>query len=141
MNLRGRNKITPEFNMSSMTDIVFLLLIFFMIASTLVTTNAIDILLPKASGKTENKKSVSVSIQKDLTFYIDQKMVNVQNLESELLSLFQNETVSSIVLRAEKSVPVDYVVKVMDIANRNKFKINSNSIFKWRIHISRTNIK
>ena len=97
--------------------------IFFMIASTLVTTNAIDILLPKASGKTENKKSVSVSIQKDLTFYIDQKMVNIQNLESELLSLFQNETVSSIVLRAEKSVPVDYVVKVMDIANRNKFKI------------------
>jgi biopolymer transport protein ExbD len=94
-----------------------------MIASTLVTTNAIDILLPKASGKTENKKSVSVSIQKDLTFYIDQKMVNIQNLESELLSLFQNETVSSIVLRAEKSVPVDYVVKVMDIANRNKFKI------------------
>tara|TARA_B110000003_G_scaffold249779_1_gene262365 strand:+ start:275 stop:667 length:393 start_codon:yes stop_codon:yes gene_type:complete len=123
MNLRGRNKITPEFNMSSMTDIVFLLLIFFMIASTLVTTNAIDILLPKASGKTENKKSVSVSIQKDLTFYIDQKMVNIQNLESELLSLFQNETVPSIVLRAEKSVPVDYVVKVMDIANRNKFKI------------------
>ena len=123
MNLRGRNKITPEFNMSSMTDIVFLLLIFFMIASTLVTTNAIDILLPKASGKTENKKSVSVSIQKDLTFYIDQKMVEIQNLESELLSLFQNETVPSIVLRAEKSVPVDYVVKVMDIANRNKFKI------------------
>lgn len=123
MNLRGRNKITPEFNMSSMTDIVFLLLIFFMIASTLVTTNAIDILLPKASGKTENKKSVSVSIQKDLTFYIDQKMVEVQNLESELLNLFQNETLPSIVLRAEKSVPVDYVVKVMDIANRNKFKI------------------
>ena len=55
MNIRGRNKVTPEFNMSSMTDIVFLLLIFFMLASTLVTTNAIDILLPKASGKTENK--------------------------------------------------------------------------------------
>lgn len=123
MNLKGRNKITPEFNMSSMTDIVFLLLIFFMIASTLVTTNAIDILLPKASGKTENKKSVSVSIQKDLTFYIDQRMVKVQNLESELLVLFQNETAPSIILRAEKSVPVDYVVKVMDIANRNKFKI------------------
>tara|TARA_B110001450_G_scaffold227754_1_gene227305 strand:- start:569 stop:961 length:393 start_codon:yes stop_codon:yes gene_type:complete len=123
MNLRGRNKITPEFNMSSMTDIVFLLLIFFMIASTLVTTNAIDILLPKASGKTENKKSISISIQKDLTFYIDQKEVEVQNLESELLKLFQDETAPALVLRAEKSVPVDYVVKVMDIANRNKFKI------------------
>jgi biopolymer transport protein ExbD len=123
MNLRGRNKITPEFNMSSMTDIVFLLLIFFMIASTLVTTNAIDILLPTASGKTENKKSTSVSIQKDLVFYIDQKEVEVQNLESELLKLLQNETAPTLVLRAEKSVPVDYVVKVMDIANRNKFKI------------------
>jgi biopolymer transport protein ExbD len=123
MNLRGRNKITPEFNMSSMTDIVFLLLIFFMIASTLVTTNAIDILLPTASGKTENKKSISVSIQKDLVFYIDQKEVEVQNLESELIKLLQNETAPTLVLRAEKSVPVDYVVKVMDIANRNKYKI------------------
>jgi len=123
MNLRGRNKITPEFNMSSMTDIVFLLLIFFMIASTLVTTNAIDILLPTASGKTENKKSISISIQKDLVFYIDQKEVEVQNLESELLKLLQNETAPTLVLRAEKSVPVDYVVKVMDIANRNKYKI------------------
>ena len=106
-----------------MTDIVFLLLIFFMIASTLVTTNAIDILLPTASGKTENKKSTSVSIQKDLVFYIDQKEVEVQNLESELLKLLQNETAPTLVLRAEKSVPVDYVVKVMDIANRNKYKI------------------
>ena len=123
MNLRGRNKITPEFNMSSMTDIVFLLLIFFMIASTLVTTNAIDILLPTASGKTENKKSISVSIQKDLVFYIDQNEVEVQNLESELLKLLQYETAPTLVLRAEKSVPVDYVVKIMDIANRNKYKI------------------
>ena len=109
--------------MSSMTDIVFLLLIFFMIASTLVTTNAIDILLPKASGKTENKKSVAVSIKKDLSFYIDQSQVEVQNLESELLQLLQKEAAPTLVLRAEKSVPVDYVVKVMDIANRNKFKI------------------
>ena len=109
--------------MSSMTDIVFLLLIFFMIASTLVTTNAIDILLPTASGKTENKKSVAVSIKKDLSFFIDQSKVEVQNLESELLQLLQNESAPTLVLRAEKSVPVDYVVKVMDIANRNKFKI------------------
>jgi biopolymer transport protein ExbD len=123
MNIRGRNKITPEFNMSSMTDIVFLLLIFFMIASTLVTTNAIDILLPKASGKTENKKSISVSIKKDLSFYIDQKEVALETLESELIKSLKNETTPALVLRAEKSVPVDYVVKVMDIANRNKFKI------------------
>ncbi|MGK0254389.1 MAG: biopolymer transport protein ExbD [Mariniflexile sp.] len=123
MNLKGRNKVTPEFSMASMTDIVFLLLIFFMIASTLVTTNAIDILLPKASGKTENKKSIAVSIQKDLTYYIDQKRVGESVLESELLALLSSEDQPTIVLRAEKSVPVENVVKVMDIANRNKFKV------------------
>ncbi|MEP5339350.1 MAG: biopolymer transporter ExbD [Algibacter sp.] len=123
MNFRGRNKVTPEFNMSSMTDIVFLLLIFFMIASTLVTTNAIDILLPKASGKTENKKSVAVSIKKDLTYYIDQKRVGVSVLENELLAALSSQEKPTIVLRAEKSVPVENVVKVMDIANRNKFKV------------------
>lgn len=123
MNIRGRNKVTPEFNMSSMTDIVFLLLIFFMLASTLVTTNAIDILLPKASGKTENKKSVAVSIKQDLTYYIDQKRVGESMLESELIAALSTEEKPTLVLRAEKSVPVEHVVKVMDIANRNKFKV------------------
>jgi len=123
MNIRGRNKVTPEFNMSSMTDIVFLLLIFFMLASTLVTTNAIDILLPKASGKTENKKSVAVSITKDLRYYVDQKLVGESVLENELLSSLKGQDKPTIVLRAEKSVPVDNVVKVMDIANRNRFKV------------------
>ena len=123
MNFRGRNKVSPEFNMSSMTDIVFLLLIFFMIASTLVSTSAIDILLPKASGKTENKKSVAVSIKADLTYYIDQKRVGESVLENELLSVLSAQDKPTIVLRAEKSVPVENVVKVMDIANRNKFKV------------------
>ncbi|WP_047547948.1 ExbD/TolR family protein [Psychroserpens sp. Hel_I_66] len=123
MNLRGRNKVTPEFNMSSMTDIVFLLLIFFMLASTLVTTNAIDILLPTASGKTENKQSVAVSIKKDLTYYIDEKRVGESVLESELISILSNQDQPTVVLRAEKSVPVENVVTVMDIANRNKFKV------------------
>ena len=123
MNIRGRNKVTPEFSMSSLTDIIFLLLIFFMLASTLVTTSAIDIILPKASGKTENKKSVSVSIKKDLTYYIDQKVVGVSVLENELVALLSKEETPTIVLRAEKSVPVENVVKVMDIANRNKYKV------------------
>ena len=123
MNFKGGNKITPEFNMSSMTDIVFLLLIFFMLASTLVSVNAIDILLPKASGMTENKKSVSVSIKKDLTYYIDQKRVGISVLESKLVEALSDKTNPTIVLRAEKSVPIDNVVKVMDIANRHKFKV------------------
>lgn len=123
MNIRGRNKVTPEFNMSSMTDVVFLLLIFFMLASTLVTTNAIDIILPKASGKTENKRSISVSIKEDLSYYIDQKRVGESVLESQLISALAQKDEPTIVLRAEKSVPVENVVKVMDIANRNKFKV------------------
>ncbi|MGJ5642041.1 ExbD/TolR family protein [Formosa sp. S-31] len=123
MKIRGRNKVTPEFNMSSMTDIVFLLLIFFMLASTLVTTNAIDVLLPKASGKTENKQTIAVSIKKDLTYYIDQKRVGESVLEHELKTRLAKESKPTIVLRAEESVPVEHVVKVMDIANRNKFKV------------------
>ncbi|NNF81792.1 MAG: biopolymer transporter ExbD, partial [Flavobacteriaceae bacterium] len=87
------------------------------------TTNAIDIVLPKASGKTENKKSVSVSIKKDLSYYIDQKRVGESVLENQLITMLSEETKPTIVLRAEKSVPIDNVVKVMDIANRNKFKV------------------
>jgi outer membrane transport energization protein ExbD (TC 2.C.1.1.1) len=75
MNLRGRNKVDPTFNMSSMTDIVFLLLIFFMLTSTLVTVSAIDVVLPKAGGKTENNTSVAVTVTETAVFYIDKKKV------------------------------------------------------------------
>ncbi len=123
MNVRGRNKVSPEFNMSSMTDIVFLLLIFFMLTSTLVTVNALDILLPKASGKTENNKSVAVSITKSLDFYIDRAKVNENDLERDLTSLLSKEENPTIVLRAEEGVPIEKAVRIMDIANRNKYKV------------------
>ena len=123
MNIRGKHKITPDFNMSSMTDIVFLLLIFFMLASTLVTTNAIDIILPTAGGKTENRKTISVSIKKDLTYFIDQKQIAIAQLESQLIDRLKGDSTPTIVLRAEQSVPIDHVVNVMDIANRNKIKV------------------
>ncbi|NOR28282.1 MAG: biopolymer transporter ExbD [Lutibacter sp.] len=123
MDIRGRNKINPNFNMSSMTDIVFLLLIFFMITSTLVTTSALDILLPKASGKTENRKSVSVSITKNLSFYIDNKKVSESKLEQDLLKVLAKKESPTIVLRAEEGVPIEKAVKIMDIANRNRFKV------------------
>jgi len=123
MDIRGRNKINPNFNMSSMTDIVFLLLIFFMITSTLVTTSALDILLPKASGKTENRQSTSVSITKNLTYFIDSKKVNEKSLEQSLLALLVGKENPTIVLRAEEGVPIEKAVKVMDIANRNRFKV------------------
>jgi len=121
--LRGRNKIDPSFNMSSMTDIVFLLLIFFMLTSTLVTVNALDIILPKAQGKTENNKSTAVSITKGLDFYIDKKKVKEGEIEQFLLDKLSIEDNPTIVLRAEEGVPIEKAVKVLDIANRNKFKV------------------
>ncbi len=66
MALRTRNKVSPNFSMSSMTDIVFLLLIFFMLTSTLVTTNALDLVLPSSKAKSVKKQTVSVSIDKNL---------------------------------------------------------------------------
>ena len=120
---KTRNKVSTEFNMSSMTDIVFLLLIFFMLTSTMVTTNALDLVLPKAKGKTDSNKSTSVSIDKDLNFFIDKDKVNEADIENQLLALFANSENKAIVLRAEKSVPHEKVVKVMDIAYRNQIKM------------------
>ena len=123
MNLRGRNKVTPEFNMSSMTDIVFLLLIFFMLTSTMVTTNALDLVLPKAKGKTDSNKNISVSINKDLEYFIDKDPVGEAELESRLLSLFSDDKEKAIILRAEEGVPIEKAVGVLDIANRNQIKV------------------
>lgn len=123
MNIRGRNKVSPEFNMSSMTDIVFLLLIFFMLTSTLVTTNALDLVLPKAKGKTDSNKSISVSINKDLQFFIDKKLIDETNLEQELLTALGTQENKAIVLRAEEGVPIEKAVSVLDLANRNQIKV------------------
>ena len=84
MKLKGRNKISPEFSMSSMTDIVFLLLVFFMITAN--SPNALDLLLPKAKGKSTNTQNVSVSIDKNLNYFIDKRPISVTNLDSELRS-------------------------------------------------------
>ncbi|QTD39375.1 biopolymer transporter ExbD [Polaribacter batillariae] len=123
MNLRGRNKVDPTFNMSSMTDIVFLLLIFFMLTSTLVTVSAIDVLLPKAGGKTENSKSVAISITNKSIFYIDKTKVDASNLESEILKSVGTDKKKTIVIRGDKDVPYKNVMKVIDIANKNKLKM------------------
>ncbi len=123
MNLRGRNKVSPEFNMSSMTDIVFLLLIFFMLTSTMVTTNALDLVLPKAKGKTDSNKSVSISIDKDLKFYLDKTQIEESSVEAQLLAAIGADKDKPVILRAEEGVPIEKAVYVMDIANRNQLKI------------------
>lgn len=122
MNLKGRNKVSPDFQMSSMTDIVFLLLIFFMLTSTLVTNNALDLVLPKSGGKTAKSQVVSVSITKDLKYYVDKDQIPFKGLERELQVRLRNEDKPAIIIRAEKSVDVDHLVQVLDIARRNKYK-------------------
>ena len=123
MNLRGRNKVYPNFNMSSMTDIVFLLLIFFMLSSTLVTVSAIDVLLPKAGGKTANNTSVAISITNQSKFYIDKTLVSEKNLELEILRNVGTNKKKTIVIRGDQNVPYKSVMKVIDIANKNKLKM------------------
>jgi biopolymer transport protein ExbD len=123
MNLRGRNKISPEFSMSSMTDIVFLLLIFFMLTSPAITPEALDLILPKAKGKTTNKQNVAVSITKDLQVYINKERVSNSSLEARLKEILSGEEDPTIILRAEEGVPIEKAVDVMDIANRNRYKI------------------
>ena len=124
MKLRGRNQIRPEFNMSSMTDVVFLLLIFFMIASTLAKQlNTIDIKLPKAEGKTENRNTVAVTITNAGQFFINDKSISKINLEERLIFSLTEMKTPSIVLRTEKKVAIDQVVYVMNIANKNGIKV------------------
>lgn len=123
MNIRGRNKVDANFNMSSMTDIVFLLLIFFMLTSTLVTVNAIDVLLPKAGGKTENKGTLAVSITKDAKFYVEGTEVVEVELESLLKKRFSEASAKTLVIRGDQDVSYKKIMYVIDIANRNKMKM------------------
>lgn len=123
MALRSRNKVTPNFNMSSMTDIVFLLLIFFMLTSTLVSPNALKLILPSSKAKTLEKQTISISITKDIQFYINENPVLENTIEQELKLIINNEQEPAIILHTDKSVAIEHVVKVMDIAYRNKYKI------------------
>tara|TARA_B110000285_G_C14701408_1_gene413609 strand:+ start:16 stop:408 length:393 start_codon:yes stop_codon:yes gene_type:complete len=123
MGLRSRNKVSANFNMSSMTDIVFLLLIFFMLTSTLVSPNALKLLLPNSKAKTLEKQTISISITKDIDFYINENKVTAASIEQELKLLISNEKEPAIILHTDKTVAIEHVVKVMDIAYRNKYKI------------------
>lgn len=109
--------------MSSMTDIVFLLLIFFMLTSPAITPEALDLVLPKAKGKTTTKQNVAVSITKDLQVYIDKERVSNSSLEARLKQALSGVEDPTIILRAEEGVPIERAVDVMDIANRNRYKI------------------
>ncbi|HBF20878.1 MAG: biopolymer transporter ExbD [Owenweeksia sp.] len=123
MDLKRRSKVSAEFSMSSMTDIVFLLLIFFMLASTLVTTSALDLVLPSSKAQTVKRKDVTVNISPDLRFSVGNQVVSEAELEREVLKQVQGKEDAVLILRADKSVPYEKVVAVMDIAYRNRLKM------------------
>ena len=123
MSLRNKNKVSANFSMSSMTDIVFLLLIFFMLTSTLVSPNALKLLLPNSQAKTLEKQTISVSITDEIEYYIEDQKYPFEQLENQLKLRLAYEEQPAIVLHADKTVDIEFAVKIMDIAYRNKYKI------------------
>ena len=116
-------------SMSSMTDLVFLLLIFFLVTSTLVNPNALKLLLPKSTGQVTAKPTVSVSIKdwggEMYTYHIngDETPTQFSDLEDELVSLLQNEEDPTFSIYSDESVPIKEVVSIMNIAKRNHYKV------------------
>ncbi len=125
MAIKPRNKKKLDFNMSSMSDLVFLLLIFFMLTSTLVSPNAIKLLLPNSSSKTLAKQTVNVYINANLEYFIDREPVAVDQLETSISEDIKGQDQASIVLRSDKSVPIQNVVNVIDAVNKINEKNNT----------------
>ncbi|MES2426081.1 MAG: biopolymer transporter ExbD [Bacteroidota bacterium] len=125
MNLRKRKRgASAEVHTSAMNDIMFFLLLFFLIASTVTNPNVIKLMLPKSSsGQSVSKKTITVSITKDLKYYVDKKEVAVADLNPTLLSYKSLATELTIVLYVDKTVAIQDVVQVMDIAQKLNIKL------------------
>lgn len=128
MGLKRRNKISPNFSMASMTDVIFLLLIFFMITSTVVSPNAIKVLLPQGKQQTSAKPLTRVIIDKDLNYYVafgneKEKTIDLTELTPFLKECASREPEMYIALYADESVPYREIVKILNIANENHFKM------------------
>lgn len=126
--LKRTARISPMFSMSSMTDLVFLLLIFFMITSTMVSPNAIKVLLPQGRQQTSARPLTRVIIDADLNFYAAfgndrEQPITVEELTPFLQDCASREPEMYVALYADESVPYREVVKVLNIANENKFKM------------------
>ena len=128
MALKRKNKINPAFSMASMTDIIFLLLIFFMITSTMVSPNAIKVLLPQGSQQTSAKPLTRVVIDKNLNFYAafgneKEKAITLDELPAYLQAQAEREPEMYVALYADESVPYREIVNMLNIANENNFKM------------------
>jgi biopolymer transport protein ExbD len=126
--LKRRNKISPLFSMASMTDVIFLLLIFFMITSTMISPNAIKVLLPQGSQQTSAKPLTRVIIDKNLKYYAAfgnerEQPIREDELAAFLKSVADKEPDMYVALYADESVPYREVMNVLNIASENHFKM------------------
>ena len=123
MALSQRNKINVNFSSVGMTDVVFNLLIFFMLTSTLVHPTALKLLLPKGSTQTSAKPQTTVSITADQRYYVEQQPVTLAELEAVLKQKLGSAPETFIALHADKTVPFESVVEVLNIAQANNYKL------------------
>ena len=117
MALKSRNKRKIDFNSSSMSDLVFLLLIFFMLTSTLVAPNAIKLLLPSSSSKTMSKQTITVYVDDKNQYYIEDRAIDEDDLQSEIKVALAGQLEGTVVIRSDKNVAVQYIVNIIDAVN------------------------
>lgn len=123
MALKSKNKVEVAFSMSSMTDIIFLLLIFFMLTSSFITPSGLPVNLPSSASSNIVMQQVSVSITPNLEYFVNDQRVSVSQLESYLAAELQGQE-SVVVLHVDKTVPVEHLVRVAGIATKLKAKVS-----------------
>lgn len=123
MNLRPKHKVEAAFSMSSMTDVIFLLLIFFMLTSSFITPSGLTVNLPSSKSSEIVIQKVSVTITKDLQYYVNDKKIGINQLEGVLRNAFAGKE-GVVVLHCDSSVPVENVVKVAGIATALEAKVS-----------------
>ena len=122
MNLQTRNKVDTAFSMASMTDLIFLLLIFFMLTSSFITPSGLPVNLPTSKSAAIEMQKVSVTVTTDLQYFVNEKRVTKGSLESELASQLEGAE-GVVVLHIDESVPTKELVHVAGIATGLKAKV------------------
>ncbi|MEY4203014.1 MAG: hypothetical protein RL013_717 [Bacteroidota bacterium] len=127
MGLKRRQRVEPEFSLAAMIDVIFLLLMFFMLTSNFVTPNALNLQLPSSSSKSMASSTFSVSVKADGTFYVERDPVAREALENAIKAMIRKKTVGddksvTLTVSADKAAVIDNVVFILDIANRLKVK-------------------
>lgn len=123
MAIRTTNKISPDFSLASMSDLVFLLLIFFMITSTMIAPNALKLLLPQSNSQVQAKAITTISIDGNLNFYLETAPIKFEDIERQLQLKLMNSDDPTVSLHVDKTVPMEQVVRIMNIAKNNKYKL------------------